>query len=1023
MDARSSTKVALRLGARVAGRAVSLLAADEAGAPWTFRGAARVDGSLDAFLAEAVAHVDPQADARMFDVAAGTLDLRIDEIAVRYQAGSGAGPDAAGSAAFAAACTLGAGASTVNATVFFSRSGPGYVLGFELPGALTLASAPLVGPLLSSIAVDALRVVSANQAVPAATTLAIPATGPDGMAAADRALAFDTGIAPGLSLACVLDAGTAKLPLSYPLAARADRLLLASPPPGAAAAPGPAQAPTIKWIPVQKTLGPLTIAQVGAGWMPGVGLLLDASVTLAGMTLGLRDFSVTFPLSVLTDPLHPSLDGVQVGLGGLSLAYEAGTTRISGAFLRVPGAAGASDDYVGEALLSTAGFTLGALGAYANAAGGPSLFVFALLQRPLGGPPFFFVTGVAAGFGYNRALRIPTLDALPAFPLVAAAVATRPGQNPFAQGGADPAAALDKLHDYVTPQAGAQWLAAGVRFTSFEMVESYALLAVIFGAAPEVALLGQSTLTVPAGDPSPIGFAKMALVATFRPDTGLLAVAGKLTPESYVLSGDCHLSGGFAFSAWFQDSADGTARAGDFVVTLGGYHPSFDRPPSYPGVARLAANWQVSPNLAVKGAFYFALTPAAVMGGGAMSANWQSGDLRAWFDVDADFLLAWKPFHYNASVRLSLGASYTLDLLFTSETITVCIGAQLDLWGPPFAGKAHVDLYVVSFTVSFGDSAPATDTIGWDDFKRSFLPKPNAPAPATGLGAADAAPVMCSARVAAGLVRDLGREPAAGLDWELDPEGFAIVTTNTVPAKSASFVTGDAATSQPRATELHNGVPTAFFKPQRPWSTAFGIGPMGVADGNLVSTLTVTLRRIVRRVVDGAPAWQDDWEYDFSVDGRCQPVLANVPLAAWSGAAALAPSVEALNTSPRTIADALVGFTLRPQAGHPGHSLPMDLGTLEITRGDQSVDFTWGAPDVPTADAFDQDSAMDTFKRSLMDPVAAGRREDIICALRHQDVAVDTLVDVRGMAAMADSVLLHAPALRLLGEMPRRVDP
>ena len=39
----------------------------------------------------------------------------------------------------------------------------------------------------------------------------------------------------------------------------------------------------------------------------------------------------------------------------------------------------------------------------------PSLFIFASLVAPLGGPPWFFITGVAGGFGFNRSLPAPGL--------------------------------------------------------------------------------------------------------------------------------------------------------------------------------------------------------------------------------------------------------------------------------------------------------------------------------------------------------------------------------------------------------------------------------------------------------------------------------------------------------------------------------------------------------------------------------------------------------------------------------------
>ena len=52
----------------------------------------------------------------------------------------------------------------------------------------------------------------------------------------------------------------------------------------------------------------------------------------------------------------------------------------------------------------------------------------------------------------------------------------------------------------------------------------------------------------------------------------------------------CHLTGGFAFYVWFGDNP----HSGQFVLTLGGYHPDFSPPSYYPSVPRLGFNWPVS---------------------------------------------------------------------------------------------------------------------------------------------------------------------------------------------------------------------------------------------------------------------------------------------------------------------------------------------------------------------------------------------------------------------------------------------
>ena len=68
----------------------------------------------------------------------------------------------------------------------------------------------------------------------------------------------------------------------------------------------------------------------------------------------------------------------------------------------------------------------------------------------------------------------------------------------------------------------------------------------------------------------------------YDPEQGLLGIDGILTENSFLLTPDCRLSGGFAFYTWFKGT-----HAGDFVVTVGGYHPKFNVPAHYPKPARI----------------------------------------------------------------------------------------------------------------------------------------------------------------------------------------------------------------------------------------------------------------------------------------------------------------------------------------------------------------------------------------------------------------------------------------------------
>ena len=72
------------------------------------------------------------------------------------------------------------------------------------------------------------------------------------------------------------------------------------------------------------------------------------------------------------------------------------------------------DVYSGAAMLQLPKIGIAALGSYARLNGSPSLFIYGVLDAALGGFPFFFIEGLAAGFGYNRGfIAAPALTALP----------------------------------------------------------------------------------------------------------------------------------------------------------------------------------------------------------------------------------------------------------------------------------------------------------------------------------------------------------------------------------------------------------------------------------------------------------------------------------------------------------------------------------------------------------------------------------------------------------------------------------
>lgn len=519
-------------------------------------------------------------------------------------------------------------------------------------------------------------------------------------------------------------------------------------------------------FPVQSSFGPLKVTRVTIRW-PKVNpnqvltFALDASVTIEALNVALAGFAVGIPLGSAGTFSTYSFD-----LAGLGISFEAPPIAIQAALVSSKDAKGVTR-YDGKAVIRAKNWSIAALGSYTVIDGAPSMFLFGFFRSAMGGPPFCFVTGVCAGFGYNRALRLPDRDKVNEFPLLAAL------DDPKAIGGenATPDQAMKKLNDgkWIEPSHGSHWLAAGLQFTTYQIVKTNAILFILFGNRNELTLLGVSRLRLPQNDEArTFAYAELGIQATLDLDSGFFGVSAILSPNSYVLTPDCHLTGGFAFFAWL-----GREHNGDFVLTLGGYHPAFTIPAHYPRVPRLGFSWQVNDSITISGEAYFALTPTCAMGGGMLQVQYHSGNLRAWFVARADFLLQWKPFYYSGRVAVSIGASYRLNLLVTTTTVSAELGASLEIWGPPTGGRVEVDWYVISFGVSFGAPPKGPAAITWDQFdqllpqKRSAKALPGAPA------GNDTDPVTISFSDASS---------KSGDKWIIRPATLQIAVSTVIPA-------------------------------------------------------------------------------------------------------------------------------------------------------------------------------------------------------------------------------------------------
>ena len=666
----------------------------------------------------------------------------------------------------------------------------------------------------------------------------------------------------------------------------------------------------VKWFQLNKKFGPVHLDRAGFKFDNGaVTALLDGGLTAMGLEVDLMGLSVTSKITDVQDGQFKP----EFGLEGLGLSFSKGGVGFQGALLhlKVKQNEQTVDEYDGLATVDAEGLHLAAIGSLTKVNDQTSLFLYAVLDYPLGGAPFFYVTGLAGGFGLNQKLLMPPVDQVSTFPLIQAAL--NPPTMPTDPGGAGKfiTEEMQKLHAYLTPSSGQYFGCAGIRFKSFELLDSFVVVSISFGREFELDLLGLSTLTVPselpAGEP-PLAKVSLQIVASFIPNEGIAIVQGRLTADSHILDPDCHLTGGFAFATWFGPNP----HAGDFVVTLGGYHPDFQKPDHYPTVPRVGINWQITPQLSVTGGLYFALTPRALMAGGAMRAVFQTSldlviatvDVKAWFILGADFIVYWKPFHYSAHLYVDIGISVVIHFLGTHD-LELDAAADLQVWGPKFGGHAHVSLTVIGikigFDIDFGAKPPAPPALEWDttkpeeapqSFRTSFLPPDDK---------------IVSVAISEGLVRKVDHEEkSAGVSaadnkqdvWHIiNPKDFCVRTNSVIPIKDCT-TTIKPADKKEKLTDFAS-------------NTDFGIAPMDKSKDKVKTFHQIVVTR------DGQPA-----ESQFVA----RPIYNDVPGGLWAE-----QNSTDINAK-RLIENATVGFEIVPgKSPTPGQPQTIKRDLLKFT--------------------------------------------------------------------------------------------
>ena len=566
------------------------------------------------------------------------------------------------------------------------------------------------------------------------------------------------------------------------------------------------------WLAIQRGFGPLYIEQVGFGvtlqsdQLKSISVLLDGRVSLLGLTAAVDDLQLTFV--VASDASVFDASRWAVDLAGLAFNADMGGLTLQGGLRKF--GSGDNVQYVGMLMGRFAVYGLSVFGGYGqgtvNGQRFASFFAFGAINGPIGGPPAFFLTGIGGGLGINRQLVLPSdLSRFDQYPLIKAL-------DPSARPSDDPMAELIRLGDTFPMQRGSFWFAAGVSFTSFALVDGVVVLSVQVGDGLEIALLGLARMALPRPQVAIVSI-ELGLVARFSSKEGVLWVQAQLTDNSWLLYPDVRLTGGFAFVVWFAGP-----NRGQFVLTIGGYHPNFRRA-GYPEVPRLGLQWRVGPFIAIKGESYFALTSEAVMAGVRVEVSATFGPAWAQVIFGADGIVFFDPFHFEVQAYASIRAGVTIDVWIGEITISISISARIMVEGPEFHGIATFSVGPVDLAVEFGNAnQPPRPLLPWAGFVTKYLEEAQ-PGVARVLAAVAGKGALPPGAGPGGATDTATADGSAEKPFEVYAE-FEITLTNSVPTRRVEL----------GAARVLEHTP----------SHSIGLAPMGLSDVNTVLHVELT---------------------------------------------------------------------------------------------------------------------------------------------------------------------------------------
>ncbi|KAL8802317.1 MAG: hypothetical protein Q9182_003895 [Xanthomendoza sp. 2 TL-2023] len=544
--------------------------------------------------------------------------------------------------------------------------------------------------------------------------------------------------------------------------------------------PAPTGAATAPWT---KTIGPLTIASIGLKYLDKkLQITLDITVKVGGVEVKFKGFGLRFPMESASSFVR-DLNQIDLLLDGMGISLNSPPLFIAGIMQRIP------TGYAGGIMVEFEPYAFLAMGAYMtitetkvmNGITAISTFKSILVLLSASGPiaelELASLDGLTGGYGQNSEMRMPSIDEVTAHPFLASSQITAPGAN------GDMLATMSSLttgsKPWFSPKNGTTWVAGGLTAGLLSTLDVDAVLALEVGDDVKISIFADCQAAIPKAainDSERFAFVELGLLMILDYAKGAFTCQGQLSPKSYILDKNCHLTGGFALCYWFE----GSGHEGDWVFTIGGYHSQFKPPTWYPRPPRLAIDWKYDDTISIHGEAYFAITPKTFkvcMGGGRLAFVFQDGSIAAHLEAWADFLINYKPFMFATSIGVNVGASYTFKHWGITKKASVSLGCSLELHGPPVAGKVKVDWYIISFTIHFGDSHPNSTAIDWPGFVALLVQDPASAAKTPSID-----PLHTLATTAGVLQPETNNPPPAY--WTVDASTFAFRFASLFPIRN-----------------------------------------------------------------------------------------------------------------------------------------------------------------------------------------------------------------------------------------------